>query len=323
MWIKIGISDSGNKNKRPYKGQSLLDFIDDYTVMDVETTGRDPGRDRIIQISCLTIRNKKISDHYDTYVNPCIEISPLITNITGITNEMVSNAPTIQEVIPLVREFVSDDVIVGHNVNFDINFIYDASINNNLSPFDNDFIDTLRISRRMFPQWPDHQLKSLVRNFGLSGDIFHNAAEDTTHTYHCYEYMKKLIQDGTTDIQAVLIVPKSQKKSYKSIVPTELNFDPDNPFYNKTVAITGELSGIERSQVFQIIVNLGGKCTESISRKVDYLIVGDYSKSWGVKDNKTSKLKKAEELLLAGYNIQIISEDVFFDILNDYQKTKQ
>ena len=320
MWIRIGAFDTERNNKRPYKGQSLLEFIDDYTVIDVETTGCDPKEDRIIQVSCITIRNGQVSDQFDTLVNPEKEINPFITNLTGITNEMVADAPTINEVMPSLLDFIGDDILVGHNVNFDINFIYDAAIQTVGSGLTNDFIDTLRLARRLFPDWPDHRLHTLVTNFQLPADNFHNSLDDVFHTYRCYEYIKDLVKKDLTDKYKISTVKKRFDKVYARDIKTACcDYDPDNPYCGKTFVFTGTLERMDRKTAMQLVVDHGGQCLDNVNKKTNYLVLGDYTRSWTVKDGKTTKLKKAESLILSGQDLQIISEDVFFGMLEDYE----
>ena len=107
------------------KGESLIDFPSDYTIVDIETTGLSPQQCEIIEISALKIRNDKIKAKFSTLVKPEGLIGRFITKLTGITNLMVENAPKIDKVLPKFLEFAGNDCIIGHNVNFDINFIYD------------------------------------------------------------------------------------------------------------------------------------------------------------------------------------------------------
>ena len=323
MWINIGFSNTERQSKRLYKGQSLIDFINNYTVIDVETTGCDPNEDRIIQISCIAVRNGQISEQFDTYVNPEKEINPFITNLTGITNEMAAAAPTISEVMPSVLDFIGDDIVVGHNVNFDVNFIYDAAMQTIGTGLTNNFIDTLRISKRLFPDWPDHRLSSLVTNFGLPADNFHNSLDDAIHTYCCYEYMKKLINENQIARHQISIVPKRvDPVNAKEIKSSCRYVDPDNPYCGKTFVFTGMLDRMDRKTAMQLVVDHGGICDNNVNAKTNYLVLGDYTKSWAVKDGKTTKLKKAESLVLSGQDLQIISEDVFFGMLEDYEALK-
>lgn len=92
--------------------------------------------------------------------------------------------------------------------------------------------------------------------------------------------------------------------------------DVESPFYGKTCVFTGTLTGMQRKDAMQIVLNIGGKCSNSVTAKTDYLILGtqDYTR---IKGQKSSKQIKAESLILKGANISILSESVFFDMLGE------
>jgi DNA polymerase-3 subunit epsilon len=111
--------------------------------------------------------------------------------MTGITNDMVKDAPKIKEILPKLLKFIKTDLIVAHNANFDINFLYDACLE--LEPpihFMNDFVDTLKISRKLFPEYRHNKLEDLVERFGIKKAVQHRASSDALQTQKCYEYMK-------------------------------------------------------------------------------------------------------------------------------------
>ena len=87
------------KSERINKGQSLLELYDNYVVIDLETTGLDPCWDTIIEIAAIRIEDNKIIDKFDQLINPGFEIDDFITELTGITNEMLSTAPDRKSVV--------------------------------------------------------------------------------------------------------------------------------------------------------------------------------------------------------------------------------
>lgn len=115
-------------DKRPLKGNSLLDFPNDYVVLDIETTGLDPDYDDIIEISAMKCVADEPIDAFSTLIKAPFGVSDFITDFTGITNEMLADAPAISDIFPQFLEFLSDNIIIGHNVNFDVNFLYDTSL---------------------------------------------------------------------------------------------------------------------------------------------------------------------------------------------------
>ena len=113
---------------RDGKGNSKIELVNDYIVLDIETTGLDPEFDEIIEIGAIKVINGKIVDEFSELVKPSNAITPFISSLTGITNDMLKTAKNINQVLPKFLDFVKDMTIVGHNVNFDINFIYDYTL---------------------------------------------------------------------------------------------------------------------------------------------------------------------------------------------------
>lgn len=94
-------------------------------------------------------------------------------------------------------------------------------------------------------------------------------------------------------------------------------FKKDHPFYNKNCVFTDALEKFTRKDAAQIVCNIGGFCENNVTKKTNFLIVGDFDYSANIKDGKSSKLKKAEQLILAGQDLHIISENTFYDMLED------
>ena len=303
---------------RENKGNSKIDLLKNYVVIDIETTAIDPQYDEIIELGALKVENGIVTSSFSKLIKPKRPISDFITQLTGISNKMVENAPSIEEELPNYLKFINEQNIVGHNVNFDINFIYDNSIEILNVPFPNDYIDTLRLSRRLYPDLDNHKLTTVCDYLKVSDNIHHRALSDCQLTFEVYEKIKNYVGTQNIDLE-VLFKPKpKQKRNYlkaSDIIAVTSDFDETNLFYNKYCVFTGALS-ITRREAMQKVVDLGGKCEDQVTKKTNYLILGnlDYEKCKG---EKSSKYRKAEEYILAGQDIQIISENVFFDILGE------
>ena len=178
------------RNVRPHKGRSLLAAVDDYVVIDIETTGLAPLFSEIIELGAVRVVNGVVTARFETLVRPAGVISAFITDLTGITNAMVQTAPEITLALPRYLDFIGDGIMIGHNVHFDVNFIYDHCQRWLNRPFPNDFIDTMRLSRRLYQGVKGHRLSNLVRRFGIGGTVEHRALSDVLKTQQCYEYMK-------------------------------------------------------------------------------------------------------------------------------------
>ncbi|MDR0994164.1 MAG: exonuclease [Verrucomicrobiota bacterium] len=299
---------------RPFKGKSLLDLGSDYMCVDIETTGFDPEYDDIIELAAVRVHAGSVSKSFSSLVNPGHSLDSFITDLTGITDEMLSTAPPIREVLPQFLSFVGSSVLVAHNANFDINFLYDNSIRCGLSPLNNDFIDTMRISRNVFKEERHHRLKDLVLRFGIPCEVEHRSLSDVNNTVLCYEYMSKYIkQNGIC-----LSVKRERHHDYSplhKLTPEADDIDPSTSIYGRTFVFTGVLERMVRAEAAQLVVNSGGLCADSVNKNVDFLVLGNGSYRMALKDGKSSKHKKAEQLKLKGQDIEIISENVFFDML--------
>lgn len=302
----------GVETKRTHKGKSLLLFPEDYTVVDIETTGFDPMFDEIIEVAGIKYRGRNEVGRFQSLVKPDDGIPDYITALTGITNEMVADAPGIEDVLPRFLEFIGEDIVVGHNVHFDVNFLYDYAEDFELKPFSNDLVDTLRLSRRLYPELQGHKLSALAAHFGVEPDGEHRALADCVTTQKCLSAMDAYAaQNGG--------IPESAEDLYrklsKTIVAETSDFDPDSLIYGRTFAFTGKLERMTRKEAMQAVVNAGGHCTDGVVAETNYLVLGNNDYCKAIKDGKSAKQKKAEKMKLNGADIESISESVFCDML--------
>lgn len=180
--------------QRKFKGQSLFAFPSDYTVVDIETTGLSAGVCEIIEVSALKVRGGAIAGTFSSLIKPNEPIGWFITDLTGITNEMVADAPEAADVLGRFYDFVGKDIIIGHNVNFDINFLYDKLWLHNGLVLDNSFVDTLRLARKALPNLRNHKQTTIAEYYGLSTAGAHRALRDCEICNQCYINLKNELQ---------------------------------------------------------------------------------------------------------------------------------
>lgn len=302
---------------KEYKGNSLLLFPTDYTVIDIETTGLSPEEDNIIEICAIRYRNHEIADKFTTLINPECNISSRITKLTGITNEMVATAPKINDVLPDLIKFLGDDILVGHNVIFDISFIYNNCINYLETSLNNDFVDTMRIARLLHKENEHNRLSDLALQYNLSYDNAHRAEFDCLLTNELLLIFEKETRERCADdISLSSLLSKTLRaKAFNKPVQNK-DADINNPLYGKTVVFTGALEQMQRKDAMQIVADFGGINSDNITKHTNYLVLGnnDYCKS--IKEGKSNKHKKAEDYKAKGYDIEIIPECVFFDMID-------
>ncbi|WP_019892702.1 3'-5' exonuclease [Allobaculum stercoricanis] len=167
----------------------LKKILNDYCVIDTETTGLSSVENEMIEIGILRIRNGKIVSRYSQLIHPRQAIDPFITNLTGITNEMVEHMPYIDEVKSMVLDFIGNDVLLGHNIRFDINFLnagFDMEIQN-------DLMDTLQFAKKLYPELAHHRLTDLSNYLHLISNE-HRALADCMTTYQLYETIKQTMR---------------------------------------------------------------------------------------------------------------------------------
>lgn len=175
---------STRKNNYYYTDKKLKDYI----VIDTETTGLSHYSNEIIEIAAIRIENGKIIDQYQTLVKPHNVISPNITRITGITNEMVKNSPDILDVLPDFFKFIGDSPLIGHNITFDLRFL-NSYLEENLT---NSLADTMLIARKKLPNLDNHKLETIVRHLNITDHQDHRALSDCNITNKVYEQLSSL-----------------------------------------------------------------------------------------------------------------------------------
>jgi len=153
------------------------DIFNEFVVIDFETTGLNNTGDKIIEIGALKYKDGQIINQYSTLVNPEIHIPDRIWNLTFISDEDVKDKPKISECIGELIDFIGNLPIVAHNVDFDIGFLLTNSyyvkkhINSKYK------IDTVKLSRKIFKELPNHKLPTVKDHLNLDLDS-HRALSD-------------------------------------------------------------------------------------------------------------------------------------------------
>ena len=169
-----------------------------YAIVDLETTGGQFRRDRIIEIGIVLTDGYTILDQFQSLVNPGFSIPPYITKLTGITTEMVSDAPRFYEVAKRVVEMTADAIFVAHNVRFDYSFIKRAYENLGYT-YTRKQLCTARLAKVLRPDLRKVNLDALIREYGIDIEKRHRALDDAKATYEILTSMLEM--DGT--VQAI------------------------------------------------------------------------------------------------------------------------
>lgn len=187
-------------------------------VIDFETTGLSPNLgERTIEVGAVLVRNNKIIDRFQSLMNPGKRIPAFIENYTGISNKMLSVAPSVSEVMLELKKFIGEDHLVAHNASFDSRFL-DAEFERIKHKRKNQFICSLLMSRRIYPDAPNHKLETLVRYKNLQTDgVHHRALADAEMTAHLWmslveeiKYKYKIDNLSFDSIQKISKTPKDK-----------------------------------------------------------------------------------------------------------------
>ena len=315
-------SDEYRLEHRIDKGRSLVCLPNDYTVIDLETTGLSPRCDEIIELAAIRVRGGEVQDSYQQLVKPKEEISDFISSITNITNEMVADAPNIESALSGYLNFIGSDVVVGHNVCFDVNFLFDNCASIFGSAFTNNYINTVRVAKRLI-DLPHYRLSDLCAYFDIKRENAHRALADCQMTHELVGKLKEKCQEiGCSEAEIKWMEEHKCEKRYvhidarmiESQIPEE-EIDKTHPLYGKKVVFTGALVRLKRQAAMQLVANLGGINQNGVKKDTDYLVLGNNDYCRTIKDGKSSKQKKAEEYMLKGAGISIMDEQTFYDMV--------
>jgi len=191
-------------------------------VIDFETTGMSPGMgDRATEVAVVIVDDGKIVDRYQNLMNTGAYISGFITELTGITNQMVRNAPPAAQVMSELAQFVGTIPLVAHNASFDSRFL-DAEWARIGHCRQQKFACSMLLARRLYPSAPDHKLGTLVKHLALPDTArHHRALADAEMTAHLWSKMDADIrrQYGLKAVSHDLMcalqkVPKGKIASY-------------------------------------------------------------------------------------------------------------
>lgn len=172
-------------------------MIKDYIALDLETSGLNPSSDKIIEIGMIRVSEGAIVQKYSTLLNPQEKLPPRITELTGITDDMVCNQPVIADKIQEIVDFIGELPLLGHNIIFDYSFLKKACVNHHIS-FERMGIDTLKIARRLLPEVEHKNLDYLCAYFHINPGNSHRALDDafSAHQLFWQMYQMKPEEEG-------------------------------------------------------------------------------------------------------------------------------
>ena len=158
-------------------GAQDQDFDDEIVCFDIETTGLKVTREAITEIGAVVLKNGKITDTFQTFVNPGRRLTPEIIGLTGITDAMLADAPSLKEALTAFLQFVNGRVLAAHNAEFDISFIRAGCRKVGLE-FEPTYIDSLILAQNLLPELHKYKLDIVAEHLDLPAFNHHRASDD-------------------------------------------------------------------------------------------------------------------------------------------------
>lgn len=308
----------------------------DFIAIDFEIANNN--FDSACSMGMVFVKNNEIIDEkYFTLNPPTDYFDSKMTAVHQLSKETLLNSPTFLEIWPQIKQFFNQDtLIVAHNAQFDMNVLRNSLITYDIPTPNFYYVCSIPISNRAIKDRTVSQsLLERTRYFGIEMDKHHNALSDARACAELVISSVKLTDSESIhdflyknpDIKINLIHEHKlqssfqKKRKFESVKISEIVINDsitnsDHPFYKKTVVFTGSLNLIDRKTAMQNVANLGGIPKTSVSRLTDYVVVGMQDINIVGPSGKSSKHRKAEELIKEGYEIKIIDEQQFLKLLN-------
>ena len=244
------------------KGKPILEFPDSYIVVDIETTGQDPVKDCIMEISAVKYRKYRKDDDYVVLINIDRRVPLHITELTGITNKMLEGGVEVTAALQGFIDFIGEDIVVGYNVPFDLAFINQASERYLLRSIFNDYIDVMQIAMEKLPFLGRTKQIVVAKYFGIGTEGSHRALNDCEICNACYQKLKEL---------SVPLYSMPDKQVLLEALP---DAQGDKPFLGKKFLFIGCLYKWYIKNLMDVVEKLGGTVCSDASSSADIVVVG-------------------------------------------------
>jgi len=207
--IKYVVKLCDKYNKRDFLNQSVFDV--EFCVVDTETTGLDIKTAKIINLAAVKIKNFKIIDYYNVFINPGKSIDPDSIKWHGITDEMVKDKPFVVEVLPEFIKFIRNSIMVGHHIKFDIDMISKELMETFGCVLKQKYLDTMFIYTRGIAKKNDHVgLDFLLDLYKVKCNGRHTALGDAMATAEVFNKMVMQISDTYKSVRDLCDLHKEQ-----------------------------------------------------------------------------------------------------------------
>lgn len=293
--------------------------LDDFVVLDLETTGLDPEKDRIIEIGAVRFVDGVETDSFQQLVNPGMPIPNFITKLTGITDQDVADAPEIESVFDALIRFIDESTVVGHQINFDAAFVeYQfrrdhrdfRQWENELHRFQyfrNTRFDTLFLARIFLPFLSRIKLGAVAAYFGIDLENAHRAIDDARATGHIlFELLERMLACDNRVLQSIIkLLNKNSNRAKSYFIPVleykqKYNVEMPNSSFLQDLTANQQLYNIIGEADFRYDLSESESPPESISTREISDIISQNGKLQPVIPNFEEREQQKEMSRLIG-----------------------
>ncbi len=301
-----------------------------FVAFDFDTA--NSSRHSICCVGLVFVENGKIIDSIFQLINPEEEFDRFNSSVHQITEEAVKNAPTFAVFYNSVRDRIADKLMVSHNLLVNGYALKENLLKNKIKPCSNQLLCSYQLAKKVTLNPSSYSLLSLCKHYRIELPHHQNAlgkAEacaklwvQLVEEFDLYDFdslflMARIIPGEISNDNFSPSLVKSSKYNWvniPSIMPSK-NAATENVFFGKNVVFTKKLNHFTRREAAQLVISQGGRFQSGITNETDYLVVGQLEEVMA-KGNKSSKLLKAEKLILEGKNLEILSEELFMKMAN-------
>lgn len=290
-----------------------------FIAIDVETA--NPDMASICQIGIAKFVDGALVDEWVSLINPEDYFDAINVSIHGIDERAVRGKPTLPEVVENLRLFLEGSVCVSHT-HFDRVSIHRAFAKYNIRPLEITWLDSARVARRTWNEfaWKGYGLASVCEKIGYQFK-HHDALEDAKAAGHV---LLAALKESQLDLdgwrrRVTQPIDPNNSSSGKAI---HRDGDPEGELFGEVIVFTGALA-IPRNEAADLAASIGCTVSSGVTSKTTLLIVGDQDISKLAGNDKSSKHRKAEQLIAGGQTIRILKESDFRELVRQSQTLAQ
>ena len=306
----------------------------DFSVIDFETA--NANLNSACSIGIAGVRNNQIVGEFYSLIKPrFLSVDQKNFEIHGISKNDLIDAPSFKDIWQDICEYIQNSkYIVAHNAQFDMSVLNETAKVYNIDVDDFRFVCSMNLCNG-YTGSTGNGLDAISKYYEVENSNHHNALNDAKTAAQCvirtieiskfYSFDTLVNKDSNVRIKQFKDL-KSNKtfggsrnfhsKKISDFKTSNLAFNENHPFFGKAIVVTGEFKNYSRSEMIQSIVDVGGFVRGSVSKKTDFLIVGEQDKNIVGEDGLSGKQEKAIALIEQGYKISIIDEVEFTKIVS-------